>query len=54
MVDGAVLARGIDALEDDQDRMLGFGPQAVLEPGQAGEAGRQLLLGSLLGVAVGL
>ncbi len=53
-MDRAVLARRVDPLQDDQDRMLGLGPQPVLEPGQPGQAVGQLLLGVRLRVAVRL
>ena len=53
MLDRAVLAGGVDSLEDDQDAMLALGPEAVLEVRQPGEPKLELLGGGLLGVPVG-
>jgi hypothetical protein len=41
LVDGPVLARGIDSLEDDEDRALALGPEPVLEVPEAVELFRQ-------------
>ena len=46
--DRAVLAGGVDPLEDDQDGVLGLGVDAVLEVRQPGEVGRENLVGLLL------
>ncbi len=45
LLDGAVLAGGIDALQDDQHRSLRLGPEAILQVGQPLE----LLRGGFLG-----
>ena len=54
LVDRAVLAGGIDALEDDEDRALRLRPEAVLEVGQAVQLLSERRCRRLLVPAVGL
>ncbi len=54
LLDRAVLAGGIDALEDDEDRTFRLGPEPVLEVGQAVELARGGGLGTGLVPAEGL
>jgi hypothetical protein len=42
LLDGAVLARRVDALEHDQHRSLGLCPEAILKIGQARQLPRRL------------
>ena len=49
----AVLAGGVDSLEDDEDLMLALGPEPVLEIRQPGEAGLELLGRGVLRPPVG-
>ena len=52
MLDRAVLAGGVDALQDDEDGMLRLGPDPVLEIRQAVEPALQVVRGVSLRVAV--
>ena len=54
VADGAVLARRVDALEDDQDRVVPVRPETFLEVRQALDAPRQLGQRGRLLVAEGL
>ena len=53
MLDRAVLAGGVDSLEDDQHPMLALGPETVLEVRQPGKPKLELLGGGLLCMPVG-
>ena len=45
MLDDAVLAGGVGALQDDEDRPAIVGPESVLQSGKSLNAGREHLLG---------